>query len=124
MTAAIDPRDVHFMRAVGWSEQMLKALGEGWQPPYTTAELDQVHRDAMRAMARNLPDARAYADWLEPVFADAIMSANKTLTGWRVPDGPLIAPLRSLGLIGIRDRELTCFALDVRRELKKVEAGE
>ncbi len=124
MTRPIDTRDVQFMGAVGWSEQMLREIEAGWSPPYDSRALDQVRRDAMRAFAKDLPDPAKYAQSLPPKIAAALMDAVQGRNGalW-APDGPLVPTLRSLGLITIRDRELTGFAMDVRRELR-IAAGE
>ena len=122
MTHWIDPIDSKFMAAVGWSEELLEAIELGWEPPCTSADLRKVRDDAMHAMARGLPDPHAYAELLDPALAAAIVEAVHGRTGglW-VADGPLVPVLRSLGLITIRDRELSGYGMAVRRELKGLE---
>lgn len=122
MSELIDPIDARFMAAVGWSEDMLEAIENGWEPPCTSADLERVCHDAFQAMARDVPDPVEYAAMIEPVFAEAIMEAVHGRTGglW-VSDNALVPMLRSMGLIGIRDRELSPFAMQVRRVLRRDE---
>lgn len=106
------------------SEVMLDAIEGGRRPPCTSAEIDAVRRDALRAIAR-LPDPALIAWELEtgePELAGALRSAylgqrQPNAGWWRVAEGPHVAPLRRMGLIEVGDFGLTEQGNTVRKHL-------
>lgn len=106
------------------SQALLDAIERGWKPPCTTAELDAVRRDALRAIAV-LPDPETMALELEtgePCLAEALRSAylgqrQPNAGWWRIAEGPNARPLRLLGLVEVGDYGLSVFGNAVRKHL-------
>lgn len=96
----------------------------GWAPPCSTHDLDRVHEDALRAIARDLPDPEHMARVIEqadPFVANCLADAYPSkLPGncgqYRVRDeaAPL---LRSLGIVEAGGVHLGSFGFEVREAL-------
>lgn len=85
--------------------------------------LDSMARqDALRAIARDIPDPEDYAYHLPLWAADALLAATKHSSyGWRVPRR-LALRLRPYGLVAYNDDGLTAFGWAVRCALKRQDA--
>lgn len=76
---------------------------------------DRATRDAMKAIARDIPDPDEYARQLPPWAAEALVQAARTPSdGWCVP-AHLARMLRPLGLAGYGTNGLTAFGWRVRQ---------
>jgi len=83
---------------------------------------DLSYRDAMRAIAQDIPDPRDYAAWAPLWIVEALFSAYKTNSeGWVVPR-EVAAELRPFGLVGYGTCGLTVFGWRVRQVLKEHDA--
>ncbi|WP_305096460.1 hypothetical protein [Croceibacterium aestuarii] len=112
--------DLWFRMNAPRAEELLLDLARGWQPPLpTSAELDEIHREAMRAIAI-LPDPYEYAMQLPPELADELRQAFKSKKNehsgeWRI-SGPFMDDCFAWGLC-TSDGFLGTFGIAVRREI-------
>lgn len=87
-------------------------------PPMTEKQMQtRAHRDAIQAIAKDMPDPAMYSRYMPLELAELLMKA-KFEDGWRVSiEGAKL--LRPHGLIeaGTTGRFLTAFGMAVRREL-------
>lgn len=105
-------------------DELLHRIAQNWRPPCTSAELEAVRRDALRAIAK-LPDPALVAWELEtgePELAEALRQAyigqrQPNAGWWRVHEGPHVAPLRSMGLVEAGDFGLMVSGNIVRKHL-------
>lgn len=76
--------------------------------------------DAMRHIARDIPDPAEYSRYLPAVEVAELKAAVWTNTGWRFRqdiDPALLFKFRKVGLAYLEDRNLTNFACRVRKVL-------
>lgn len=83
----------------------------------------RAYRDAMRAIARDIPDVETYARLMPLAQAEMLMAATFSGDGFKVPHHHAHL-LRPFGLVeaGVGQRCLTAFAIKVRRALLEEDA--
>lgn len=86
--------------------------------------VDRAEMDYLRKVIADLPNARAYARWLEtsrPAEARALVNARRGSSaaerGYLVVEEAMARPCVLLGLVGARTRIIGAFGMEVRREL-------
>jgi len=103
------------------NDKLLADIQAGWEPPCSTRDLDRVYEDALRALARGIPDPVDVAreievadPWLGEALHNAYRSTRRDSYGsWRVND--TAAPyLRRMGVVAIEGPWLTAFGTKVR----------
>lgn len=111
------------------NDKMISADGKYFTPPPMTEEQMQTraHRDAMAAIARDIPNPKKFARYMPLNFVEMLLRARHCTIGGSNPDGGLcVEPheaeaLRPYGLVaagtGPHGRFLTAFGLAVRRAL-------
>jgi len=79
-------------------------------------EFERAKRDALSAIARDIPDPKVFARYLTADIADMLVSASFRHSSYYVysPDS---YKLRRMGLMECRGNCLTAFGIRVRREL-------
>lgn len=96
------------------------ALGDLARPLHGSESRARI--DALRAIARDIPDPAEYASHLPDWAVEALLSATKDhADGWCAP-AATAAALRPLGLVGYGTRGLTAFGWAVRQALKRTDA--
>ena len=122
MTAPIGRYSVAgFAFAVPESEAQHERLRHGERPPApTTAELQRIERDALKAIARDIPDPAEFAMQLPAPYAEALAKAHTA-------QDPANAGCKRVSLeatracfaMGLTDRDgyLGAFGMAVRREI-------
>lgn len=85
---------------------------------------DRARRDAMKAIARDIPDPALFARLMPLVLADALAGAwhpSGRICEWQVAEGHAVL-LRPWGLCEYGGRCLTGFGVSVRRVLIEADA--
>ena len=82
-------------------------------------ENSRAYRDAMKAIARDMPDPAEFAGQLKLVYVQALVHSRVCPEGWRIADGfETAAPaMRRGGLVDVQSYCLTAFGLKVRAAL-------
>ena len=107
---------------------LLHRLEQGWRPPCTSEDLARVRRDALRAIARDIPDPVEFGEFLlldYPRLHDALRGAwtsrdSRWAGEWRVDDA-CVRPLQKLGVVCIGEPTLTIFGKAVRGAIIEAE---
>lgn len=116
------PRPVAVQPALPFAP-LRRAVPVAPPPIAPTLEQEQARRaklDAMKAVARDIPDPRRYARQIPLEDAQALVNAERINLVWYYrADTPraLLHKLRCVGLCYLEDRGLTHFARAVRRVL-------
>lgn len=124
------PGSDEFNRIAGErGDALLRQLQQGWRPPCTSADLDRARRDAMKAIARDIPDPAEFAEFLlleyprlHVAVRDAWTARDTRWAGeWRVDDA-CVRPLQKLGVVNIAEPTLSNFGKAVRAAILEAEA--
>lgn len=92
-------------------------------PEPLSSDATRAMKDALTAIARDIPDPKRYAFYAPLWIVDALLSAYR-INGneWTFAAGADLPGLRQHGLCGFGTSGLTAFAIKVRRVLKEEDA--
>lgn len=84
------------------------------------AQERRAREDAMKAIARDIPNPKIFAQYIPIVFVEALMSARVNRDGGQV-SAHLACEMSRWGLVEVRGPHLTAFGFQVRKAL--IEGG-